>query len=90
MSYYICPACGSSVDAGERCSCGTRDKPVLQTMYKADHSRTRGTTKAEAILSKFTAMQQELLQQQEERKTEHIKNRKEIFKEICQKTEKSL
>ena len=90
MSYYICPACGSSVDAGERCSCGTRDKPVLQTANRVDHSRIHGITKTEEILSKFTAMQQELLQQQEERKTEHIKNRKEIFKEICQKTEKSL
>lgn len=39
MNTYICPACGSSIDAGEHCSCGARDKPVLRKY--ADGIRAR-------------------------------------------------
>lgn len=88
---YICPACGSSLDAGERCSCGARDKPVtMQVMSKEEHLQMHlGLRTGTVIYDEFKAIQKELLYQQAIQATAAEKKRKGIYEEICRKTEKS-
>ncbi len=89
MNCYVCPACGSSVDAGEHCSCGTNRKPVLEKYadgIKADNCQN-GLNTHTAIYDEFTGIEKELLYQQAIQTAAHKKHRKGIYEQICKKTE---
>ena len=89
MSYYICPACGSSVDAGGHCDCGTNEKPTMQLMCREHHKKLyRKSQKSTTdIYNEFKEIQQKLMHQREIQAAEHAKHRKGIYEQICKKTE---
>lgn len=94
MSHYICPECGSSLDAGEKCSCGARDKPVISA---AGHGKTdtpqriwiTTASRNSPIYDKMQEMQRMVVMSKEEHEELHRLNRKEIYENLCRKTKTS-
>lgn len=83
MGYYICPSCGSSLDAGEKCACGSGTKP---TQERKRVYLTTNSNECTPLYNKMQQMQQELEAEKEQQKTDIEKRRKEIFNTICKRT----
>lgn len=98
MSYYTCTTCGSSLDAGEHCSCGARDKPVqkahganrdaadamLYAIAAKDGHEKDGYRAGMVIYDEVHAMPPNILVMRREcHEAMHKQNRKEIFNRLC-------
>lgn len=94
MSHYICTECGGSLDAGEKCSCGARNKAVISETGrgKTDTPQRIWITTASRnspIYDKMQEMQHMIAISREEHEELHRLNRKEIYESLCRKTKTS-
>lgn len=88
MSRYVCPMCGSSLDASEHCSCGARDKPVVSNrtdaIKAADGYKPHTVIFDEETTANLFRLPSSVL---DKRKKEHEEQyqmfRKEIYNNIC-------